>query len=338
MKKLTIKSDRVTTKVLIESDYKMLRGFITKNLAGKKICLVYDKNATECLNEVKLALNGYDVTEVSYGEGESVKTAENLFALCKLLCDNDFTRADALIAVGGGAVSDLVGFAASVYKRGIKYVNCPTTLLSAIDACVGGKTAVDFGGSKNTLGEFYAPAGVYVSLSALKSLPEKDILSGKGEIAKYALLSAKITEAEVAGEITEELIYKCLLVKKKYVEKDEYDLKERKILNLGHTVGHAIEAESGFTLPHGECVARGLYKVIAASAEKYNLKPEVVYDMNAIVRAAGFGDEYKTELPRRKLSEDKKAYGGKIDIVLLKKIGQPKIETTSVEKAESLFR
>ena len=157
-------------------------------------------------------------------------------------------------------------------------------------------------------------------------------------MAKYALLSAKISEAEVAGEITEELIYKCLLVKKKYVEKDEYDLKDRKILNLGHTAGHAIEAESGFTLSHGECVARGLYKVIAASAKKYNLKPDVVYDMNGMVRAAGFGDEYKTELPMRKLSEDKKATNGKIDIILLKKIGKPKIESVSVEKAESIFQ
>ena len=230
----------------------MLRGFITKNLTGKKICLVYDKNAAACVGEVREALKGYEITETSYGEGENVKTAENLLALCKLLCDNEFTRGDALIAVGGGAVSDLVGFAASLYKRGIKYLNCPTTLLSAIDASVGGKTAVDFGGGKNVLGEFYAPAAVYVSLSAVKSLPEKDIRSGKGEVAKYALLSAKISEAEVAGEITEELIYKCLLVKKKYVEKDEYDLKDRKILNLGHTAGHAIEAESGFTLSHGE--------------------------------------------------------------------------------------
>lgn len=338
MKKLTIKSDRVVTKVVIESDYKVLRGFITKNITSKKICLVYDKNATACMTEVKESLKGYDVIETSYGEGESVKTAENLLALCELLCDNEFTRGDALIAVGGGAVSDLVGFAASLYKRGIKYLNCPTTLLSAIDASVGGKTAVDFGGGKNVLGEFYAPAAVYVSLSALKSLPEKDIRSGKGEVAKYALLSAKITEAEVAGEITEDLIYKCLLVKKKYVEKDEYDLKDRKILNLGHTAGHAIEAESGFTLSHGECVARGLYKVIAASAKKYNLKPEIVYDMNEMVRAAGFGDEYKAELPMRKLSEDKKTDNGKIDIILLKKIGKPKIESVSVEKAESIFQ
>ena len=160
MKKLTIKSDRVVTKVVIESDYKVLRGFITKNLTGKKICLVYDKNATACMTEVKESLKGYDVIETSYGEGENVKTAENLLALCKLLCDNEFTRGDAIIAVGGGAVSDLAGFAASIYKRGIKYVNCPTTLLSAIDASVGGKTAVDFGGGKNVLGEFYAPAAV----------------------------------------------------------------------------------------------------------------------------------------------------------------------------------
>lgn len=337
MKRLNIRNSRGITKILIEDDYKYFRGLAGRTLEGRKVCIVKDLNAEACAEQIKAALKGYDVTEVSFGGGEGVKAERNFASLCELLYKNGFSRNDALIAVGGGAISDFTGFVASAYMRGIRYINCPTTLLASVDACVGGKTAVDIDGGKNIIGAFYPPAAVYISLSAVKNLPDKEILSGKGEIVKYALISDKISEAEVAGEITEDLVYKCLSIKKKFVEKDEFDKKERKILNLGHTCAHAEEEKSGFTLSHGECVARGLYRVIKASGKRYNLSDETIYEMTAILRAAGFGDEYKPKEEVSDISGDKKAADGRIDVILLKKRGKAKIENMPVKKAEELF-
>ena len=337
MKKLTLKHSRGTTKVRIESDYSRFRELFDTVSTGRKVCLLSDGETSFVSAEIKSALDGYAVFETSSGKGESVKSAENFYSVCEFLFKNGFTRKDALVAIGGGAVSDLVGFVASAYARGMNYVNCPTTLLSATDACIGGKTAVDFCGVKNALGEFYAPSAVYVAVNVLKSLPEKEIKSGMGEVAKYALISKKITTEDLIGGVNERLVYKCLSVKKKFVEKDEFDNGTRKILNLGHTYGHAVESAGGFKIPHGECVAAGLYAAINASAKFYNLTDKTVNGMKTILCAAGFGADYDTTFPARGLSFDKKSDGENIDLILLKKRGKPTIVKTPLKTASELF-
>lgn len=193
--------------------------------------------------------------------GESAKSLETAERLVDWMMDRGADRQTRLVALGGGVVSDLVGFVASIYKRGCRWVAIPTTLLAMVDAAVGGKTAVNHGGIKNSLGTFHPPEQVLVDTAWLLTLPETEWLSGKGEVLKYAFL-----DREVARHLSESpvdwpaLIRACLMVKKRYVEADPYDRSLRQHLNLGHTYGHALEMSSG--LAHGVAVAIGIRLVI----------------------------------------------------------------------------
>lgn len=335
MKALTVKSRTKTYKVRIENDYQELRGCIRSIAKGEKLCIVYDAKVN--IDEIKSALRGYELFDYPLQGGETVKTETNFVALCEFLFSKDFSRKDTLLAVGGGSISDLVGFTASAYMRGINYATIPTTLLSAVDACIGGKTAIDLKSGKNVIGSFYPPSAVYVAAKIFSSLPREQTLCGKAEAAKYALLSNKILADELHGGVTDELIYKCLAIKKQFVQKDEFDLNERKLLNLGHSVAHAYESASGFTLSHGEAVARGLYKIIDASAKYFGYGEEKTKKMKFLLSSAGFDDTYAQDFPHGKLKDDKKAYGDKIDLILLKDVGAPVIARMPIKKAEELL-
>lgn len=335
MKQLTVKATLRKYKVRIEDDYRDFRGFLRGVTKGEKVCLIRDENVNA--EEIIKSLKGYEVSDYPLGGGENVKTASNFIALAEFLYKNGFSRADTLIALGGGSISDLTGFVASAYMRGMNYVNVPTTLLGAVDACVGGKTAVDTENGKNVLGAFYPPTAVFIAMSEINSLPEKQILCGKAEMAKYALLSGDISAEDLGGAITKELIYKCLTVKRTFVERDEFDLGARRALNLGHTVAHAYETASNFTLSHGEAVARGLYKIIDVSAKYFEYGEEKTARMMFLLSAAGFDKTYAEELPYSDISGDKKAGDGKIELVLIKDVGNVKIVKLSVKKAKELL-
>lgn len=333
--KITVKSRFHSYNVRIEDDYSYFRGVALNTLKGKKICVCAD--ASVCSGEIVSALKGYEVYTLNALGGERTKTVDQVLTITEFLYKHDFARGDAIIAVGGGTISDAAGFAAAIYMRGIKYVTVPTTLLSAVDACVGGKTAADAFGGKNILGAFYPPSAVFVSLKTINELPEKEIFCGKGEIAKYALIDERLSASDLEKAPDAEVIKKCLKIKAKFVYKDELDKRERKILNLGHTAAHAYEAASGFTLPHGEAVARGLYKIIKASQKYYGFSDEKAEKMRDVLRAAGFGEEFDRDLPHAPLCKDKKSCDGRIDLVLLKDVGKPKIVNMSLKQAEETF-
>lgn len=225
-------------------------------------------------------------------DGERCKTVENATALALYLDENGFTRKDIIVNVGGGTVCDLGGFVASIYKRGVRFYNLPTTLLCAVDACIGGKTAVDAGGVKNLLGTFFQPSGAFVVKELIPQENFELINAGKSEIVKYALLDEEFFDylQGLSGDLFDgvlfEVIEKCLNIKKKYVEADEHDEGARHALNLGHTVAHAIEAKNGYATCHADAVKTGLlaetelalkigainlerYKSICALYEKY---------------------------------------------------------------------
>lgn len=335
MKALTVKSKTKTYKIRIEDDYRELRGCIRSIAKGEKICIVYDAKVNT--DEIKSALRGYEIFDYPLQGGETVKTETNFIALSEFLFSKNFSRKDALLAVGGGSISDLTGFTASTYMRGITYATIPTTLLSAVDACIGGKTAIDLKNGKNVIGSFYQPSAVYVATKIFSSLTREQILCGKAEAAKYALLSNKIQADELHGAMTGELIRKCLAIKKKFIQEDEFDLNKRKLLNLGHTVAHAYESASDFTISHGDAVARGLYKIIDASAKYFGLNEEKTKKMKFLLSSAGFDDSYAQDFPHGKIKDDKKAYGDKIDLILLKDVGSPVIARMPIKKAEDLL-
>jgi len=256
-------------------------------------------------------------------EGEGSKSLETFGKLLQCMLEHGFSRKDCVVAVGGGVVGDLSGFAASAYMRGIDFYNIPTTLLSQIDSSIGGKTAVNLGGVKNIVGAFYQPKKVLVDPELLRTLPERQISNGLAEAVKMALTSDReLFELFEKGNIKEdmdEIIIRSLNIKKNVVEQDEKEAGLRKILNFGHTVGHGIES-SMTGLYHGECVALGIIPMcspgvrdrVAAVLEKCGLWRTLNYDWDKIAEAA---------------FHDKKADGDTVTVTTVSEIGSFEMKT-----------
>ena len=231
--------------------------------------------------------------------GEGSKSLEVFGKLLQKMLDNNFSRKDCVVAVGGGVVGDLSGFAASAYMRGIDFYNIPTTLLSQIDSSIGGKTAINFGGVKNIVGAFYQPKKVLIDPELLKTLPERQISNGLAEAIKMALTSDSelfdIFENKDVKQNIDEIIVRSLNIKKNVVEQDEKESGLRKILNFGHTIGHGIESSENMSeLYHGECVALGLIPMcdkkirqrVIEVLKKCNLYNLIEFDWDKISEAA----------------------------------------------------
>lgn len=269
-------------------------------------------------------------------QGESTKNFAFLERLCKEMLDFEMTRKDCVVAVGGGVVGDLAGFAASVYMRGVDFYNIPTTLLSQVDSSVGGKTAVDLGGVKNPVGAFYPPKGVLIDTDTLKTLPARQFACGVAEAVKMAVTLDKewferLETADLSDENErEDLVFRAVWNKKAVVEEDEKESGKRKVLNFGHTLGHAIEGASG-KLYHGECVAIGMLFMCSQSVrerlkkvlERFRLPTETDVDERKI---AAF------------LSHDKKSVGGGVDGVFVDEIGSFRIQKTTKEELLSFVK
>lgn len=256
---------------------------------------------------------------VTVEQGEKSKSPENFLKLLSIMLENSFTRKDCVVAVGGGVVGDLSGFAAACYMRGIDFYNIPTTLLSQIDSSVGGKTAVDLNGVKNAIGAFYQPKKIIIDPTVLKTLDARQLRAGLAEAIKMAATSdEKLFELfEKSDDLQKDLpqiIEKALLIKKKVIEKDPEEKGLRKVLNFGHTIGHAIESANEGRLLHGECVALGMIPMcgkeakerIIAVLKKYGLPTET---------------EYSAEELLPFVRHDKKSEEGTVAAVYVPKIG-----------------
>ncbi len=268
-------------------------------------------------------------------EGESTKSPAVLEKLLGVMLEFDMSRSDCVVAVGGGVVGDLAGFAASIYMRGVDFYNIPTTLLSEVDSSIGGKTAINLGGVKNTVGTFYQPKHVLIDPDTLRTLPTRQIGAGLAEVVKMALTSDaelfETLENTVAFDI-EDIIFRALKIKKCVVECDERETGLRKILNFGHTLGHGIEAAEGLSgLYHGECVALGMIPVCSPSVRK-RLIP--------VLRKLGLPTEYSGDIDKALefTIHDKKCKNGIIDAVFVDEIGSYRLEKISVEDFRDLVR
>ena len=257
--------------------------------------------------------------------GEASKSLEGFGKLLQTMLDHGFSRKDCVVAVGGGVVGDLSGFAASAYMRGIDFYNIPTTLLSQIDSSIGGKTAINFGGVKNIVGAFYQPKKVLIDPDLLKTLPPRQISNGLAEAIKMALTSDRelfgIFETEDIDSHIDEIIVRSLNIKKNVVEEDEKETGLRKILNFGHTVGHGIESSEGMAeLYHGECVALGMIPMCGEAIrprlievlKKCNLYRVMDYDWDKITDAA---------------FHDKKADGDTVTVTTVSEVGAFEMKT-----------
>lgn len=325
--KLTMKLDTQSYDIIIK------RGAISRigsvaNLQ-RKVLIVTDDNVPKQYIDTVLAQCelGFCIT---LPNGENTKSFTSLEQICKKLLEYNFSRKDAIIAIGGGVIGDLAGFAAATYMRGIAFINVPTTTLSQIDSSIGGKTAINLGDTKNIVGAFYQPQLVIIDPDTLNTLPRRHFINGLAEAIKAGFIADEqllnIFETQNVDDAIEDIIYGSLLVKKQVVQQDEKEMGVRAILNFGHTIGHGIESANGLGgLYHGECVALGMLPML----KNKKLKKRAV----DIYKKLGlpYKTKYNGDEIYRYLTHDKKASGTQITIVTVEKVGQAQLERVDVD-------
>ena len=344
-----------TITVNASSNYQVLVGeslienagsYIEKVCKKGKVAIISDSNVyplygaqvTESLQK-----SGFEVFSYIFPAGEESKNGSNYLQILNFLAENTFTRSDILIALGGGVVGDITGFAAATYLRSVSYVQIPTTLLAMVDSSVGAKTAIDLPAGKNLAGAFYQPKLVLCDLNALNTLPETIFCDGCAEVIKYGVLyDEKLFEHLMdkgLGFDRSAVISRCIELKRNVVAEDEFDRGVRQKLNLGHTFGHGIEAQSNYTVSHGQAVAIGM--VIAAKGGwKAGLCDTSVYT-NLVKVLTDFHLPVSTDYSAHQLFisalSDKKRSGGTVNLIIPQKIGECLIIPTDIQKVESFI-
>ena len=310
-------------------------------LFGKsRAVIVTDSNVAPLrLSEAKESLEnaGIQTVDFVFPAGEESKCKETLFELLEFMAENRLTRSDFAVALGGGVTGDMTGLAASLYLRGVPFVQVPTTLLAAVDSSVGGKTAVNLTAGKNLMGAFYQPSLVVCDTDTLSSLPESEFANGMAEVIKYGVifdrkLFDKVRSGNVKSDM-EDIIARCVELKRDVVAKDEFDKGDRQLLNFGHTMAHSIEKCSHFEISHGSAVAIGM--VIAAKASaKLGWSDE---DCTAEIIEANKNNclPVECDFEPRALADaalsDKKRSGGTINFVVPRVVGECYLQKIPVD-------
>ncbi len=278
--------------------------------------------------EVSLKEKDFETEHFVIPHGEASKNAENLIKILNFAAEKRLTRTDIFIALGGGVVGDLAGFAAAVYLRGVKLVQIPTTLLAAVDSSVGGKTAIDLDAGKNLAGVFYQPSLVLCDYTTIETLTDEVFTDGVGEVIKYAQLGntelfAHLAESGKSFD-REYVITECVKMKRDIVCADEYDTGRRMTLNLGHTVGHAIEASSGYIISHGKCVAAGMAIITLAAVRNGLCEKETYEKIIDILEKFGLPTqtEFDFDTLYKIMTADKKIMDGGITLTVPTKLGE----------------
>lgn len=307
--------------------------------------VISDENVAPLYSDrVKSSLKKGGFRPESYvvGAGEGSKSMGALERLLEHLASAGITRSDLLVALGGGVVGDLTGFAASVYLRGVDFVQMPTTLLAAVDSSVGGKTAVNLSAGKNLAGSFYQPIGVICDCDAFATLPEGIYSDGMCEMIKYGVLTDEALFSALSsgrGFDEEEAAARCVEIKKRYVERDEFDRGERAFLNLGHTFGHAVERASGFSVPHGRAVGIGMATAARVSERLGLCERGTSERIRDALLACGEADRsrYAADELARYAAGDKKRAGDTMSFILPKRIGECFIHRVPASQIGELF-
>ena len=294
---------------------------------NRKILIVTDDGVPEAYADI-IAAQCRTAVKFVTSQGEDSKSFLTFEKLCKTMLENGFTRTDAVVAVGGGVVGDLSGFAAASFMRGIDFYNIPTTLLSEVDSSIGGKTAINLNGVKNIIGAFHQPKRVLIDPDVLKTLPPRQISNGLAEAIKMAATFDKelfeLIETEDIMKNLDTIIERSLRIKKMVVECDEKESGLRRVLNFGHTIGHGIESyEELHGLYHGECVALGMIPMCAEEArkrilsvlKKANLPTDLTFDADRVYEA---------------VTHDKKADGDMINVIYVPEIGSYEMKKVSL--------
>ena len=357
--KLKINTKTQTYTIIIGSNLVSNISNIAKNnsLNFKKCLLVIDKNiSSKIITKVKKSINKKNITMYFFKASEKNKSQNSVNKILEILLSKNFSREDCLVSVGGGITGDISGFAASLFKRGLKFINIPTTLLSQVDSSIGGKTGINTIYGKNLIGSFYQPNLVISDIEFLKTLPKRELICGYGEILKHSLIANKSffnfldknsnKIFKLSSSHIKKAIFESCKIKKQVVEKDEKEKGLRKILNFGHTFAHAFEATLGYSnkLNHGEAVILGIKTALNFSLKnKIINKKEYSLIVNHIIKSnlpSDINKFFKAKDLNKILSfmlKDKKNNSDKISLVLLKKIGSPIINREYNQKSLEIF-
>ncbi len=366
MKKIQITTNRPYSILIEEGLINKAPFLIKEEIKGGRLCLVSDENVFNVhgkrLVEI-LKKAGHSLAIFTFPEGETSKNMEVYARLLEFLAENNFTRKDGLVALGGGVTGDLTGFAAATYLRGVSYIQIPTTLLSAVDSSVGGKTGINLAQGKNLAGVFWQPSLVICDPNLLKTMPLDQWRNGMGEVLKYALLqggdifnliksldsleqlkdtseTATTHREKTENTVLEDIIYQSLLIKAYYVTNDEREAGLRQFLNLGHTLGHSLEKLSNYKVFHGEAVAFGILKA-AKIAEKLfgeQQNSQLSGELNNIYKKLNFTTTYpysSRELAKGAMS-DKKKLGDQLTLILPLDFGNCIRHTIKASQLEDL--
>src|SRR5437867_696167 len=324
-------------------------------LRGKVAVITNPTVAQLYLDTVHESLSGagFDVTPMLIPDGEQHKDLRSLAVIYDRLIAERFERDSAIVALGGGVIGDLTGFAAATFLRGIPYVQVPTTLLAQVDSSVGGKTGVNHQEGKNLIGAFYQPRLVLIDVEVLPTLPRREFVAGMAEVIKYGIIEDPhlfaFLEQNLAGflalssELVEEIIATSCAIKAKVVEKDEREEDYRSILNFGHTVGHALEALTGYgRFLHGEAVAVGMVQAASISLSQGFCDERSLGRIRQLITAAGLPSEIPPDIKPpglvKSMEVDKKSSGGRIKFVLCEAIGKTRFHWLSPEEIVSQLK
>ncbi|HDH31702.1 MAG TPA: 3-dehydroquinate synthase [Candidatus Wolfebacteria bacterium] len=322
---------------------------IVEKVKPSKIVLVSSNNLIPKLNwaitELK-ELTPVEIKIIQVPDGEVAKEWGVLKELLSDFIEVGLNRKSIVIAFGGGSITDLVGFASSIYQRGVPYINIPTTLLAQIDSSIGGKTAINFLDYKNQIGSFYNPIAIIIGSRFLETLTERQIIDGFAEIIKYGLIKdpsiLEIIKSRNLAALREEsvmegLISKSIKVKEYFIEKDPYDLNIRQILNFGHTIAHSLELK--YNLSHGEAVLIGMMEELKLGEQLGVASPEIKNYLGVLLKNLNITlNKKQLKVDWKSILHDKKISGKEINLPVVKKLGEAKLIKVRLDKLISLIK
>jgi 3-dehydroquinate synthase len=354
MKELTVGLDERSYPIIIRQGLLDEVGSeLQRNPFAKRYGIIADDSVAALFGErllASLANNNIEAEMITFAHGEESKNLATVAELSSKLARLGFDRKDGLLALGGGVTGDITGFVAACYMRSIPFAQVPTTLLAQVDSSVGGKTGVDIPEGKNLVGAFYQPKAVYIDSQFLQQLPQSELLNGLAEVIKYGVIYDRdffqfleTSHKDILAldlQFLENVILRCCRIKAAIVEADEKESDFRRILNFGHTIGHAVEATSEYKLAHGSAVAMGMVAVSEIAVLKGILDPREKERIENLINDFGLPVTIPQEYDRARIQEyllaDKKTIGGKVFFVLPTKIG--KVIITDEVEAEMITK
>ncbi|MCL2070203.1 MAG: 3-dehydroquinate synthase [Treponema sp.] len=345
MKTITVRASK-TYDIIIDKDLLDKAGAVIRNtVGGNAAAIVSDDNVAALYGkhlESSLAQNDYSVSYFVFPQGESSKNAKTLLSLLDFLAEEKFTRSDVVVALGGGVTGDLAGFAAASFMRGLRFVQVPTTLLAAVDSSVGGKTAINLNAGKNLAGAFYQPNLVLCDISTLSTLPPEVFRDGCAEVIKYGMIADRALFESLEKPVHdqyEEIIARCVEIKRDIVNEDEFETGKRKLLNFGHTIGHAIEKLSGYSISHGQAVAVGMAIETSAAVRLGLCREDCLQNLLEMLKRyeLPLDTSYDAQALARCCLSDKKRNGETLTMIFPLEIGNCFLKEIPVSDLEALI-